>query len=74
MPSYYQFRLESNELNDSSSYLQLLGPTLTNFYNHNIDIKMADSTWNDFPTKEEPLNRYKFVSFDVVRDSDLRKI
>ena len=74
VPSYYQFKLESNELNDNSNYLQLLGPTITNFYNHNIDIKIADSTWSEFPTEDEPFNKYKFVSFDVVRDSDLRKI
>ena len=35
---------------------------------------MQDSTWKNFPTKEEPNNKYKFVSFSVVRDSGLRKI
>ena len=74
MPSFFSLFLETNELIDSSDYLQLTGPTQTIFYNHKDDYILEESSWKNFPTKESPLDKYKYVSFFFKRDGDLKKI
>ena len=74
VPSYYSLFIETNELVDSSDYLQLTGATQTTFYNHRDDLILKESIWKNFPTNDEPLNRFKYVSFFFKHGGDLKKI
>ena len=74
-PSYFYQYIESNELNDSTDYLQLSSYEQKPFFTNKKDnVNILSSTWNTFPTKENPNNRFKFLSFYLIRDPDLHKI
>ena len=52
-------------LSDKTSYLQLFGHTDTIFYNRDFEKNILTSTWNDFPTKQNPNARYKYLSIYI---------
>ena len=44
------------------------GPKITK------DFKVLDSSWNSFPTVDDPFARYKYFSFHPSLDPDLKKM
>ena len=71
-PSYFYQFVQTQQLNDRTSYFQLEDPNVIDFYNHLTDNIIMDSTWNQYPTKLKPLGRYKFFSFFLSRDPTFR--
>ena len=49
-------------------------PHVTSFYTNILDQNIIDSTWNQYPTKENPKSRYKFTSCLLARDPDFGQI
>ena len=60
-------------LNENTDLIQLISPDDVDLYSHDPD-GVEDSEWDEFPTKDSPLNKYKYVSFSLVRDTKLKEI
>lgn len=61
-------------LTDETDFLQLGQQTLTTFYSAVNDMNPNPSSWNVFPTKENPLAQYKFMSVSFELDKSLRLV
>ena len=71
VPSYYEFEVQTTEFSDESSLLQgVSGPYVDDFFSSSRDNQITYSSWNQFPTEDNPNGLYKFVSFSVSRDLD----
>ena len=46
---------------------------MIDFFNHDVDFTAEGSTWNQFPTTDNPYSKYKYVSFSLKHDPDFRQ-
>ena len=69
LPSWLRSRIEINELEDESDMFQYGEYDSTEFYEYSRDIAQP-SSWNKFPTSENPSRRYKFASLDLIVGPD----
>ena len=53
---------------------QVCGYKEYKFFKNGEKFSVRDSSWSKFPTTAEPFNKYKYVSFSVVRNPDFRQI
>ena len=65
--------VQMNMLEDETDILQYGVTKQTNFYTNTM-LSSAVSSWNKFPTPENPLTRYKFTSFEVNFSPDFHTI
>lgn len=73
MPSWISLLLKTSFVHDESSMVQL-GQSQEFTLHDWVVGKIVPSFWNKFPTDEEPNNRYKFVSLNIMQDKDLTLI
>ena len=67
--SWIKGTFKRNELEDETSYLQF-GQTQDKVF-HTFELEPPQSTsWVNFPTKENPSNKFKFASFDIYFSQD----
>ena len=70
--NYY---IQPVELDDETDYFQYGQSTTTNFYRKGNDsLQTHASTWNSFPTKDEPNKHYKFASVAIYFNGELVQI
>ena len=62
-------KLNINEVADESQTLQLGFSDDLEFYTFSVDAARS-SSWNKFPTPENPSTRYKFTSVEIILDPD----
>ena len=66
---------QTHLLSDSTQFLQFGNKEQNEFYRLMPDERgLQYSTWKDFPTKEKPLNKYKFASLHLAVSRDLHVI
>ena len=68
----YTYLYEQTQLlSDSTQFLQF-GNKEQNYFNRLMPDErgLQYSTWKDFPTKEKPLNKYKFASLHLAVSRD----
>ena len=68
-PNWIRTKLNINEVADESQTIQLGFSDDLEFYSFSFDPARA-SSWNKFPTPENPSTRYKFTSIEIVLDAD----
>ncbi len=61
--------LSINEVADESQTVQLGISEDIQFYQFSHKAPVA-SSWNKYPTKENPSSRYKFTSIEIIVDPD----
>ena len=54
--------------------MQIGFETETDFYDESKEFRYGPTSWNIFPTEENPLARYKFVSLQFTFEHDLTVI
>ena len=62
-PSWIDGHMHLNVLEDEVSYLQYGQQTQHEFFSFKMD-ETVPSAWDQYPTPQEPLNRYKFASIE----------
>jgi len=62
-------KLNINEVADESQTLQLGFAEEIEFYKFSVDAARA-SSWNKFPTPQNPSTRYKYSSVEIILDPD----
>mmetsp|Transcript_2845 Transcript_2845/g.3878 ORF Transcript_2845/g.3878 Transcript_2845/m.3878 type:complete len:138 (+) Transcript_2845:506-919(+) len=68
------FLLQSKQLEDDSEYLSYGVSEEESFLTLKTDGNLIYSSWNEFPSAENPYSDYKFASFAVMRESDVEVI
>lgn len=63
--------LQNNVLEDDISFLQVTEGDTEEFMSLRVDKPVVVSTMNNFPTPENPLAKYKFLSFSIERNFDI---
>ena len=71
-PSYFHQYVQSNVLYDNSDYINFGSAQETSYFNAYLDLNIIQSSWNTFPTKENPMSKFKFASFYVEKNQDYR--
>ena len=71
IPQWINFRLKMLKLEDQSSYLQYGDPDEIYYYSHDLPIQQPTS-WNTFPTQDDPDALYKFASINMFLNHDLQ--
>jgi len=61
-------------LSDRTDFLQLGSSNNRYFYSGFNDLNPQPSSWNAFPTEEDPFAQYKFCSVSFELDKNLRQI
>ena len=69
MPNWVQSLVQINELEDESQVLQV-GYSEDYTYHEYTHYLPQPSSWNKFPTKEDPSRRYKFTSLEINMSLD----
>ena len=72
-PSVYNLYLRDNILEDDTGLLQVVEPEEQEFRSLRVDKPVIVSTWKNFPSEEDPLAKYKFLSFSLERDYNVEK-
>ena len=62
--------MAKNFITDRTEYLQISGASEKFFNHYSPDKTQIPSSWNKFPTKENPNTRYKFTSMEVTYSQD----
>lgn len=63
-PNWFRNEININEVADESELLQLGIVSEQAFYELTHELPVA-SSWNTFPTRENPSTRYKYTSFEI---------
>ena len=72
-PQVYNLFLKDKVLEDDTAFIQVIEPEELDFRSLRIDKPLVVSTWTEFPSEENPLAKYKFMSFTIERDYDVEK-
>ena len=70
-PEVYNLFLQDNQLEDDSTYFQLTSAEQIDYYSLKTDKPVVISSMSNFPTEEDPLALYKFMSFTIERTFDV---
>ena len=73
-PSWISKKVSTSLLADETQFLQLGTEIETFFYSAFNDMDPNPSSWNTFPTPENPLAQYKYMSVSFELDKNLRQI
>ena len=71
-PSWISKAVSTSVLSDETDFLQLGQQSETLFYSAFNDMSPNPSSWNSFPTEEDPEAQYKFFSVSFEFDKHLR--
>ena len=69
-PTFLPGIIKKSTLEDASSFLQLGHEDLYEFYAYELP-PPKPSSWNDYPTQDNPLGLYKFGSIEINLSQDL---
>ena len=61
-PNWIDSRIYKNHLDDETDFLQYGQSDDQEFTNYEINKDPKPSAWSEFPTTENPYNKYKFSS------------
>ena len=64
-PVFVKYWINSEMLLDETQLFQLGDVRETKFYSHVDELKQYPTSWNTYPTKEDPTKKYKFFSLDI---------
>ena len=73
-PSWVSKVVSTSLLSDQTDFLQLGSSYSRYFYSGFNDLNPQPSSWNKFPTEEDPFAQYKFCSVSFELDKNLRQI
>ena len=73
-PQVYNLYLQNNELQDDTAFLQVMDGDELEYMSLNVDKPVVVSTMTNFPTPEDPLAKYKFLSFSIERNFDIQVV
>jgi len=68
-PNWIRAQINMNEVADESQTIQLGISEDQKFFEFKSELARA-SSWNKYPTKENPYSRYKFTSFELSISPD----
>ena len=71
-PTWMDFMIQTSQLNDETSLLQIGDAQENIFYGRNEKPELSPSAWNKFPSKEDPNSKYKFTSLEISVNPNLK--
>ena len=74
MPVWIGYYINENILNDATDFFQLGNPSEKKFYSGSDSLYSDSTSWNIFPTEDNPLARYKYASLQFTFEKDLTVI
>ena len=75
VPNFREYNIQKSELTDETSFVQVGQSTTKTFYGKNDSSMLSQaSSWDVFPTKQNPFTKYKFTSVEINLNKTLNVI